>query len=222
MDSAAAGSGGYIKINTYSAGNAGILLYYGTSDSDKRNRYNNKSHQFYDENGSNPAPIECSTIQATTLTTGGSGTAGTVTGNWSLSSGSKFQATYSADLAEYYTADKKYDPGTVLVFGGDEETTTSNIKNDIRVAGVVSENPAYTMNAHLEDKENSVCLALQGRVPCKVVGKIQKGDLIVTSGIPGVGTAAVGDAKVGSVIGKALENYDSDHIGVIEVVVGRV
>jgi cell shape-determining protein MreC len=78
------------------------------------------------------------------------------------------------------------------------------------------------MNAHLEGKENSVCLALQGRVPCRVVGKIQKGDLIVTSGIPGVGTAALGDAKVGSVVGKALESYDSDHIGIIEVVVGRV
>ena len=108
------------------------------------------------------------------------------------------------------------------MFGGEQETTVSNTKNDTRVAGVVSANPAYTMNAKLEHEENSVCVALQGRVPCRVVGKIQKGDLIVTSGIPGVGTAASGDAKVGSVVGKALENYDSDHIGTIEVVVGRV
>jgi len=63
-------------------------------------------------------------------------------------------------------------------------------------------------------------LALQGRVPCKVVGRIEKGDMIVASSIVGVGTASE-DPKLGSVIGKALENYDSDEVGVIEVVVGR-
>ena len=189
---------------------------------DKKNAYWNDLHQFKTLNGVSDAPITCSSITATTLTTGSSGTAGTVTGNWSLSASSKLQATYSADLAEYYLADGKYEAGTVLIFGGDSEVTTTNAKNDTRVAGVISANPAYTMNAKLEHVENSACVALQGRAPCKVVGRIRKGDLIVTSGIPGVGTAASGDAKVGAVIGKALENYDSDHIGTIEVVVGRV
>jgi hypothetical protein len=62
---------------------------------------------------------------------------------------------------------------------------------------------------------------LQGRVPCRVVGKIQKGDLLVTSNIPGVAISAGEDAKVGTVVGKALKDYDSDHIGTIEVAVGR-
>jgi hypothetical protein len=66
-----------------------------------------------------------------------------------------------------------------------------------------------------------VLIALQGRVPCKVVGKIEKGDLLVTSKIPGVAISAKGDAKTGTVIGKALEKYDSDHIGTIEIAVGR-
>lgn len=220
LDTSTTATGGYLQLYTWGGG-GGILLQDGSLAADKKTAYWNDLHQFKTQNGVSDAPITCSSITATTLTTGSSTTAGTVTGNWSLSTGSKLQATYSADLAEYYTADKKYEPGTVMIFGGEEETTTSNIKNDTRVAGVVSENPAYTMNAHLENKENSVCIALQGRVPCKVVGKIYKGDLIVTSGIPGVGTAAAGDAKVGSVIGKALENYDSDHIGMIEVAVGR-
>jgi hypothetical protein len=64
-------------------------------------------------------------------------------------------------------------------------------------------------------------IALQGRVPCRVVGKIQKGDLMITSRIAGVAVSAEGDAKAGTIIGKALENYDSDHIGTIEVAVGR-
>jgi cell shape-determining protein MreC len=64
-------------------------------------------------------------------------------------------------------------------------------------------------------------VALQGRVPCKVVGKIRKGDILVTSGIAGVAVAAGNDVKVGTVIGKALVDYDNDHIGTIEIAVGR-
>jgi hypothetical protein len=157
-------------------------------------------------------------VQTTSLTTGASGTAGTVTGNWSLSAGSRFQATY-ADLAEYYEGDIEYQPGTVLIFGGDKEVTISNKAFDTRVAGVVSENAAYIMNSDCPGTK--VCIALQGRVPCKVVGRIQKGDLLVTSSIAGVAIAAGNNAKVGTVIGKSLENYDSDHIGIIEVAVGR-
>jgi hypothetical protein len=63
-------------------------------------------------------------------------------------------------------------------------------------------------------------IALQGRVPCKVVGKIKKGDMLVTSRIPGVAVATE-VAQAGTIVGKALENYDSDHIGTIEVAVGR-
>jgi hypothetical protein len=64
-------------------------------------------------------------------------------------------------------------------------------------------------------------VALQGRVPCRVVGKIRKGDLMVTSTIAGTAVSAGSEAKAGTIIGKALEDYDSDHIGTIEVAVGR-
>jgi len=123
-----------------------------------------------------------------------------------------------ADLAEKYLPDAEYAVGTVVVFGGEKEITVSNIKMDTRVAGVISKNPAFKMNDELE---GGVHVALVGRVPCRVAGKIKKGNIMVTSGIPGVAVAAVGDIKVGSMIGKALEDYDSDHIGTIEVAVGR-
>jgi len=123
-----------------------------------------------------------------------------------------------ADLAEKYLPDAAYAVGTVVVFGGEKEITVSNLKMDTRVAGVISENPAFKMNDELE---GGVHVALVGRVPCRVAGKIKKGDMLITSGIPGVAVAAVGDIKVGSMIGKALEDYDSDHIGTIEVAVGR-
>jgi hypothetical protein len=156
--------------------------------------------------------------RVTTLTTGASSTAGTVTGNWSLTSGSRFQATY-ADLAEYYEGDQEYTVGTVVVFGGDKEVTVSTSKGDTRVAGVVSDTGAYIMNQGCQGIK--VCIALQGRVPCRVVGKIRKGDILITSSVKGVAVAADGDVKVGTVVGKSLENYDSDHIGTIEVAVGR-
>ena len=123
-----------------------------------------------------------------------------------------------ADLAENYTADADYAPGTVLVFGGDKEVTISTQVMDRKVAGVVSTDPAYLMNSNLT---NGISVALTGRVPCSVVGTIVKGDMLVTSNISGVATSAA-EPAMGSVIGKALESYDSTEVGTIEVVVGRL
>ena len=121
-----------------------------------------------------------------------------------------------ADLAEHYTTDAEYEPGTVVMFGGDKEVTICGEEMSRRIAGVVSTNPAYIMNAGI--LETSVAVALQGRVPTKVKGPVRKGDMMVSAGD---GYARAEDAPVlGSVIGKALENFDGD-LGVIEVV-GRI
>jgi len=155
------------------------------------------------------------TLQTTSLTTGANSTAGSITGNWTLTSGSKLEATY-ADLAEYYEADHPYEPGTVLEFGGDKEVTLAT-DGTTRVAGVVSTNPAYVMNSYC-DGENVVALALQGRVPCKVRGNIVKGDMMISGGN---GYARpTHNPIIGSVIGKALQNFNGE--GVIEVAVGRL
>ena len=122
-----------------------------------------------------------------------------------------------ADLAEKYTSDAEYAPGTVVVFGGDKEITISTQHMDRRVAGVISTDPAHLMNAGID----GLAVALTGRVPCKVVGTIRKGDMLVSSDVPGVAIAEL-DPKMGTVIGKALEDYTSTEVGVIEVVVGRL
>ncbi len=157
-----------------------------------------------------------SALQVTNITTGANSTAGTVTGNWTLTAGSRWQATY-ADLAEKYVADATYEPGTVLLFGGEQEVTLSNAFDSTKVAGVVTTNPAYSMNAMLE-AEYVAEIALQGRVPCKVQGPVEKGDLMVSAS-NGHATAN-NDARAGTIIGKALENFNGD-FGVIEVAVGR-
>jgi hypothetical protein len=122
-----------------------------------------------------------------------------------------------ADLAENYLADQSYAPGTVLEFGGTEEVTLAQDETR-RVAGVVSTNPAYLMNSECQGI-HVVAIALQGRVPCKVRGKIRKGDML-TSGGAGYARPTI-DPKLGTIIGKALEDFGGIE-GVIEVAVGRL
>jgi hypothetical protein len=122
-----------------------------------------------------------------------------------------------ADIAECYRSDEDYEPGTVVEFGGDAEVTMATTDMSKRVAGVITTDPAYLMNSQLNDGIVAA-VALTGRVPCRVVGPVSKGDIMVSAGN---GQArAEADPKVGTVIGKALENFDGDQ-GVIEVVVGR-
>jgi hypothetical protein len=124
-----------------------------------------------------------------------------------------------ADLAEIYTSDQQYPSGTVVVFGGESEVTQSHSPHDTRIAGVVSTNPAYLMN----NTETGVPVALQGRVPCRVLGPVSKGDRVVSSHIPGVAQALDPlQYQPGCIIGKALQAIDSTDISIIEVVVGRL
>jgi hypothetical protein len=122
-----------------------------------------------------------------------------------------------ADLAEMYAADAEYAPGTVVCFGGDQEVTVCAHESDTRVAGVISTNPSYLMNATLESA-HVAAVALTGRVPTRVTGTVRKGDLMVSAG--NGAAKADNNARNGAVIGKALENFDGAE-GTIEVVVGR-
>ena len=161
------------------------------------------------------------TVETAVLTTGASGTTGEITGNWSLSSGSRLTATY-ADLAEYYKGEEAYQPGTVVCFGGREEVHISVEKCSKRVAGVVSTNPAYLMNSTCSGIP--VAVALQGRVPCKVTGKCEKGDIMVSAG-DGTATAWYNVATImqpGVVIGKSIEDKNDAEESVIEVAIGRL
>jgi hypothetical protein len=129
-------------------------------------------------------------------------------------SGTSTQAKY-ADLAENYSADAHYPPGTVVEFGGTAEITLASDETR-RVAGIVSTNPAHLMNSH-QVGEYIVAVALIGRVPCRVRGTIVKGDMLISAG-DGYARPKQ-DPIMGTVIGKALEDSTGDNV--IEVVVGR-
>lgn len=150
----------------------------------------------------------------------GTGNIGNATGYFNTIFAKATSAQY-ADLAELYVADQSYDSGTVVEFGGTNEITISNLTHTTRVAGIISTNPSYLMNAG-QIGDNVLPVALTGRVPCRVVGSIVKGDRLVASEHAGVATVLdINKYQPGCIIGKALENYDSQDIGTIEVAVGR-
>ena len=148
-----------------------------------------------------------------------SGVAATFSGNvaGNFFNGTATQAQY-ADLAEIYEADADYEPGTVVKIGGEKEITQTESHADIGVFGVISTNPAYLMNSEAE----GLPVALTGRVPVKVLGKINKGDRIISSDEPGYAWAYVdGDSyDARAVIGRALQDKDDGGLGIIEVVIG--
>jgi hypothetical protein len=123
-----------------------------------------------------------------------------------------------ADLAEIYKTDSTYDVGTVMIFGGEKEVTQSTSSNDTRVAGVISEHPAYLMN----NKSEGQAIALVGKVKCKVHGTISKGDLLTTcEEHPGCAKTTASPV-LGSIVGKAMEDKASDGESVILISVGRL
>jgi hypothetical protein len=150
----------------------------------------------------------------------GVGNIGNATGYFNTIFAKATSAQY-ADLAENYLADFNYPPGTVVCFGGSCEITQSATSHSTKVAGVISTNPSYLMNSTLTG-QHVLPVALTGRVPCRVVGRIYKGDRLVASNRPGVATVLDKSLyEPGCIIGKSLEDYDSDFDGIIEIAVGR-
>ena len=156
--------------------------------------------------------------QATVVTTGANTTAGTLTGNWTLSAGSRMQATY-ADLAERFAADEEYAPGTVVQLGGDKEITAVQYELSDDIFGVISDTAAYLMNSGAGDDKTHPPVAVSGRVQVKVTGKIAKGQRLVSAGEGIARGANLGEASAFNTIGRALADKTTDDLGFVEAIV---
>jgi hypothetical protein len=157
-------------------------------------------------------------VTTSIITTGANSTAGNITGNWTLTTGSRFNATY-ADLAERFEADKFYDAGTVVELGGEKEITAVQYELSEDVFGVVSDTAAYLMNAMAGDDNTHPPVAVGGRVKVKVTGKVKKGQRLVSAG-KGIARAAQrGEATAFNIIGRSLENKTTEDIGAVEAFV---
>lgn len=132
--------------------------------------------------------------------------------------GEATQAQY-ADVAERFHADIELDPGTVVEMGGKYEITQAIEELTESVFGVVSTKPAHLMNARAGNDETHPAIAMNGRVPVKVTGQVNKGDRLVSAG-NGLARAATADEITAfNVIGRSLENKDTLGDGTVEAIV---
>ena len=125
-----------------------------------------------------------------------------------------------ADLAENFRSDMLYTVGTVLMLGGNAEVTIAE-RDSTALVGTVSDKPGFLMNSEL-DGEYVLAVAYVGRVPCRVEGPINRGDLLVVGNNAGVAISSISTTDLfGKVVGKALESSDGTK-ELIEIVVGRL
>ena len=127
-----------------------------------------------------------------------------------------------ADLAERYAADRPMEPGTVVCLGGEKEIPPSMIPGSQDVFGVISTAPAYLMNSGAGDEITHPAVAMTGRVPCRVVGKVKKGQRLMASAMTGCACAFDQEYGIFSVIGRALVDKTTDGVDTIEIVVGKI
>ena len=124
-----------------------------------------------------------------------------------------------ADLAERFEADAEYEAGTVVEIGGTKEITAAGADLSENVLGVISTKAAYLMNSGAGSDATHPPIAVQGRVPVKVTGRIRKGDRLVSAGNGIARAGSRTEITAWNVIGRALENKTDDGVGTIEAIV---
>ena len=126
-----------------------------------------------------------------------------------------------ADVAERFEADAPMAPGAVVMVGGDAEITETTADLSDQVFGVISDQPAYAMNAAAGNNESHPFVAMTGRTPVRVTGVVTKGQRLVTSGVKGCARAVATGESISpfNVIGRALESSDDAGIKLVNCAV---
>jgi hypothetical protein len=132
--------------------------------------------------------------------------------------GTAVQAQY-ADLAERFEADAAYMPGTVVELGGTHEVTSVVEELSEAVFGVISTAAGFLMNSIAGTDATHPPIAVNGRVPVRVIGKCRKGDRLVSAG-NGLARAAVrSELTAFNVIGRAIKDKTTNGEGLVEAIV---
>ena len=124
-----------------------------------------------------------------------------------------------ADVAERFAADEVMEPGTVVELGGTKEITRATGELSDQVFGVISTNPAFMMNGGAGEDDTHPAVAMTGRVPVKVVGRVRKGDRLVSAGNGIARAAQPGEITAFNVIGRSLVDKTTPESGTIEAIV---
>jgi hypothetical protein len=132
--------------------------------------------------------------------------------------GTSITAQY-ADLAERFAADAAYPAGTVVALGGAKEITAAVEDLTEDVFGVISTNAGFLMNGNAGPNDTHPAIAVNGRVPVRVTGRVRKGDRLVSAGAGLARAANRTEITAFNVIGRSLEDKPSAGEGIIEAIV---
>ncbi len=125
-----------------------------------------------------------------------------------------------ADLAERYATDTPLETGEVVILGGTQEITKCMEEKSNAVFGVVSDSPAYLMNAEAGNNDSHPAVALKGRVPVKLSGKGVAGDRIVSAGYGEARVATLDECTTFNVLGRLIKDKYNEETALTECVIG--
>jgi hypothetical protein len=124
-----------------------------------------------------------------------------------------------ADLAEKYTTDQEYEIGTVVMVNTTDASEVTSVVAGFPPVGVISESPAYLMNADSEGQ----AVALKGRVPVKIVGAVSKGQVVYVdhngcASADPTGSITVTTNTGTTTVGVALESNSDSGVKLVECI----
>jgi len=125
-----------------------------------------------------------------------------------------------ADLAERYAADMQLEVGDVVMLGGSEEVTKCLEEGDTRAIGVVSESPAFLMNANAGNNDSHPMIALKGRVNVKVIGTGKAGDRLISAGDGKAKVAELSQCTHFNVLGRLIKDKYTNITELTECIIG--
>ena len=125
-----------------------------------------------------------------------------------------------ADLAERYQADCDTEVGDVVMLGGEAEVTRCDTELCDKVFGVISDSPAFLMNAQAGNNSTHPMVALKGRVMVKLKGKGQAGDRVVSAGNGEARVADISECTAFNTLGRLIKHKYNEETVLTECVIG--
>ena len=125
-----------------------------------------------------------------------------------------------ADLAERYEADMQLEVGDVVILGGEAEITRCEHELSDAVFGVISDSPAFLMNAQAGNDDSHPMVAMNGRVMVKVKGRGNAGDRLVSAGDGVARTANSEECTHFNVLGRLIKAKYNVETALTECVIG--
>jgi hypothetical protein len=125
-----------------------------------------------------------------------------------------------ADLAERYEADCDTEVGDVVILGGHAEITKCKNELSDAVFGVISESPAFLMNAQAGNNDSHPMVALKGRVMVKLQGKGRAGDRVVSAGNGEARVADLEECTAFNTLGRLIKDKYNVETALTECVIG--